>query len=375
MDQEKIFTTTKEPLIDYTWCKEIDRLLDWLKNKNSSSKAFCFDLLMSAAYLDATQNFESVLENCTSLQNGFNAHLGFINLCSPCYTLNKWQYQKALKPKSGLLGKITSELVLRFILKTYDNIQNVFVIGGTEYADALIKLKNGESILGEVKSAPLLTYPFIFKIPDICIKGHHKEVEISRSQFSECESGLYVHGLGIIPLGKPKEELWPFKGLVDFIIDENNNNLLQIFENQWIEARKVYKEKDRKNKIYYLTNACGQPPNIAKSEYKWPKSESISDGKTSAGLDRTDDIKKGIYQTLKIGSILEKNNLYKNYKTALISNLPAYRHGDDYINPFLDVLWAYSDNFIQSTDNEFLIKKSDLRRIVDLIITLENTVI
>lgn len=373
MTQDKLFTTTKEPLIDYSWCKEVDRLLEWLSNKNPSSKAFCFDLIMSAAYLDAAQNFENILEQCTSLKDGFNAHLGFINLCSPCYTLNKWQYQKALKPKSGLLGKITSELILRFILKTSDDIQDIFVIGGTEYADALIKYKNGNNILGEVKSAPLLTYPFVFKVPENCLKGNHQEIDISRTQFSECESGLYVHGLGVISLGKPKEYLWPFKGLVDFIIDNNNYSLFKLFENQWIESRKAYKNKNRNDRLYYLVNASGQPPNVARTEYNWPKSESVSDGKTSAGMDRTDDIKKGIYQTLKIGTLLENSELYKNYKTALISNLPAYRHDDDYITPFIDILWAYSGSFIQNTDNNFLIKKSDLRKIVDFVITLDNT--
>ncbi len=57
--------------------------------------------------------------------------------------------------------------------------------------------------------------------------------------------------------------------------------------------------------MYYLANASGSPPKIAKDRDGWPKKESISDSKTSAGMDRTDDIKKGIYQSLKIGTNLK----------------------------------------------------------------------
>lgn len=374
MAQNKIFTTTKEPLTDYPWYQEVDRLLEWINNEKTPNRAFCFDLVMSTAYLDAAQSLENAMEQCNSLNNGYNAHLGFINLCSPCYTFEKWQYQKALKPKSGLLGKITSELILRFLMKTSSDIQSIFVVGGTEYADALINCKNGDKLLCEVKSAPLLTYPFIFNVPENTLKSNHCKINISRSQFLDCDSALYVHNIGIIPLGKPKNELWPFKGLVDFITNEENRSKFNSFEENWIAARKAYKEKDRNNKLYYLVNASGQPPFIAKSQYNWPKAESISDGKTSAGLDRTDDIKKGIYQTLKIGTLLQNNELYKTYKTALISNLPAYRHGEDYIDPFLNVVWSHLKNY--EVDNEnFLIKKDDLRKIVDFIITLDDTVI
>lgn len=54
-------------------------------------------------------------------------------------------------------------------------------------------------------------------------------------------------------------------------------------------------------------------------------------------MDRTDDIKKGIYQSIKIGTQFKKN---KSIKTALISNLPAYRHGDVYVSPFVDMYWG-----------------------------------
>ncbi|MGV0005387.1 MAG: hypothetical protein ACNYPG_01955 [Candidatus Porifericomitaceae bacterium WSBS_2022_MAG_OTU9] len=80
-----------------------------------------------------------------------------------------------------------------------------------------------------------------------------------------------------------------------------------------------------------LVNASGHPPQNSKNaRWIFPK-ETISDSKTSAGMDRTDDIKKGIYQVLKIGA---KHASDLNIRTALISNLPAYRHGGEYVDQF-----------------------------------------
>ncbi len=83
--------------------------------------------------------------------------------------------------------------------------------------------------------------------------------------------------------------------------------------------------------IYWLTNACGQP--IPKP-VNWPQRksgegyESISDGKSSVGMDRTDDIKKGIYQVLKIAVTEKPKNSNITVKTALLSNIHALRHSN-----------------------------------------------
>jgi hypothetical protein len=94
-----------EPLFDYPWRSEIDSLLVWLQNKDAHIQAFCFDLVMSAAYIDATSGLEKAIEQCDGIVEKYNAHVGFINLCSPCYVHKSiWSYQKAAKPQSGALG-------------------------------------------------------------------------------------------------------------------------------------------------------------------------------------------------------------------------------------------------------------------------------
>ena len=85
-------------------------------------------------------------------------------------------------------------------------------------------------------------------------------------------------------------------------------------------------------------------------------------------MDRTDDIKKGIFQTLKIG-ITNKHD--ENCKTAIISNLPAYRHYEDYVLPFIPMLWGLEKD-LKDFGSQQVIFKEDLRYAFDYIITLEK---
>lgn len=372
MDFDVSKITGREPLFDYPWRPEVDRLLNWLIDKDSHIQAFCFDLVMSASYIDATSGIEKSIEQCGGIGGNYNAHLGFINLCSPCYTnTEKWSYQKAVKPQSGAIGKLSSEIILRFIEKLYPQLSEVVAVGGTESADAVLKHANGMVILAEVKSAPLLTYPFLFQAPDSCLKGSHEKLVITSSQLRACDSAIFLHGAGIIDLGKVGDSLWPFKPLVDFITNDNNISFVEKCITEWLSAKEAYSKKDRTNKMFYLANASGSPPILAKNRDGWPKKESISDSKTSAGMDRTDDIKKGIYQSLKIGSGVKNNPLIK---TAIISNLPAYRHGEEYVTPFIEMLWGLDEDLSEEGGRKFLLEDK-LRRAFDFIITLEEPVL
>jgi hypothetical protein len=141
---------------------------------------------------------------------------------------------------------------------------------------------------------------------------------------------------------------------------------------RWKLIRIAYKERNRSSNLYYVANASGHPPKIAKEKFDWPSQESISDSKTSAGLDRTDDIKKGIYQTFKLGIEANRELLLHPIKTAIISNLPAYRHGEEYLEPFYGIYCGYEDSFIEELNGRYSCEKSSLKRPFDYIITLED---
>ena len=235
----------REPLLDYAWRSEIDRLLIWLQDKEPHVRAFCFDLVMSAAYIDAASGIEATIEQCGSIpQAYYNAHLGFINLCAPCY-LNQaqWVYQKAIKPQSGALGKLSSELILRFIEKLHPQLTELRVVGGVDSIDAILKHQSGLIILAEVKSAPLLTYPFLFQLPDSCLRGNHKKPVLTNSQLRTCPSAIFLHNNGVIPLGEVGNALWPFRPLIDFIIARDNFPTIMASVVDWLAAREAYAKK------------------------------------------------------------------------------------------------------------------------------------
>ena len=180
-----------------------------------------------------------------------------------------------------------------------------------------------------------------------------------------------MHNKQILPLGRVATELWPFESAVKFIVDHKNQEIVSNFVETWLAGKIAYQSRNKNHKMYYLASASGSPPAIAKTRDKWPSKESISDSKTSAGMDRTDDIKKGIYQVLKIASNYKE---YNNVKTALISNLPAYRHGAEYISPFIEMLWGYEKD-IENVSGLNAIKREKLRRVFDYIITIEDPIV
>lgn len=88
-------------------------------------------------------------------------------------------------------------------------------------------------------------------------------------------------------------------------------------------------------------------------------------------MDRTDDIKKGIYQALKIGTQAQE---WAEVKTAIVSNLPAYRHGAEYVAPFQGMLWG-SENDLQNIAGVQALPREKMRRVFDYLITLEDPVL
>lgn len=359
----------KFPLSDYPWMSCAESLMLWAKNKSSAHRAFVFDLLMSLAYIDTISSIQGNIKKYDKLIGSYNSHLGFTNLCFPRFLeFNEWSYHKAAKPQSGAIGKLTSEIVLKCIEVYFDDFLVVKSIGGTGLADAVLIHKDGRVILSEIKAAPLTTFSFLFDLGVDVLPE-----KMSRSQTDSLKSALYLHSKNLINLGFVGGNLWPFQAVADFFNDPANNLVTENYVNLWNEVREAYTSKNKDSSLYFLANASGQPPKIAKDVFGWPAKESISDSKTSAGLDRTDDIKKGVYQSFKLGVEVTRDFPDKVVKTAIISNLPAYRHGKEYIEPFYDVLWGFDHSFVDEGGDYLSVRKKDVKRPFDYIIALDHS--
>ena len=78
-----------------------------------------------------------------------------------------------------------------------------------------------------------------------------------------------------------------------------------------------------------------------------------------------------IYQSLKIGTHVKD---FPHIKTAIISNLPAYRHGEEYVAPFLSMLWGLESD-LENMSGKKVLRNDNLRRAFDFLITLEEPVL
>jgi hypothetical protein len=360
----------KAPLEAYPWKEYADRLIYWAKERSYAHRAFAFDVLMSLAYVDTIPNIQKNFKIFKDLPQPYNVHFGFINLCAPLLLSKQaWHFQKAAKPLSGVIGKLTSEIILRFVEIIFDDFITVKSIGGVGIVDAVLRHRDGRIILCEIKASPLTTFPFLFEL-DLNMQTNLDQ--LTRIQVGSLNSCLYMHNDNLLSLGKVNDHLWPFAPAVDYLVKSENSHIVDAYVDTWESIRTAYRNKNRDNLLYYVANASGNPPNIAREKFGWPAKESISDSKTSAGLDRTDDIKKGIYQAFKLSIESSKAFPEENIKTALISNLPAYRHGEDYITPFSSVYWAEESSFIADNDDRYSCAKQSLKRPFDYIIALDD---
>lgn len=148
-------------LQDYPWAQEADVLLAWLKTQASDMYPFIFDVMMSLAYIESTENMANALETCPHTPPPYNSQIVFTNLCACCYQHKPalWQFQKTAKPSSGVLGKISSEMTLKFVECTNSHIAASKIAGGTGTIDAVLLTTSSELIMAEIKSAPWLHTP------------------------------------------------------------------------------------------------------------------------------------------------------------------------------------------------------------------------
>lgn len=329
--------------------------LDTLQqNEREYRLAAAFDLLASTEYYNSVANKGWTYCDETPQMLIYP----YTNTCPRCIGHNEFKYTKANKPKSGHIGMITSELLchmLEYVLKR--NGRNVEISKASEPIDAVIYDKDSQKVvIAEVKSAPMLTLPLAMECDRLTnnVDGDLAYVNHSLADnpsLKKSEIGIFIPAVSeeLPEQFFPLEIQWetenkPFyKALLRLLNKETG--FFDIYYKYWEKAFVAYSNKDKNISLFWLTNGCGQPDE--RRPMDWPNRrgkgfESVSDGKTSVGMDRTDDIKKAIYQVLKLGSKYKPND--SNIKTAVISNIHAVRHYDEYLFTVRDVIWTLNSS-------------------------------
>lgn len=280
--------------------------------------------------------------------------LPFVN-CSPKDALQgNFIFHKSSKPTSAKIGQATSRILLLFFQTLFRKRgYAIDVLKACEPADAIFIDRKGKNIyFAEIKSSPLLTMAISTKCDRLSSINEIGDFEYKKHTITSNPNLINNELYLMLPVsvsnknwtdkyfllgkkGSNSDELFAYKGMLNLI---NDNSFIQLYLHYWHSSYILYGTKDESENIFWLTNACGKPSILPDS---WTGGVTcISDEKTSVGMDRTDDIKKGIYQVLKLGSEGKILNSAWNYKVGIISNIHRYRHYDTYIKPIKDLIWT-----------------------------------
>lgn len=317
------------------------------KDKADLRLAAIFDLLVSCQYYANLAN-----KGWTYCGEGVPIMFyPYTNVCPRCIGNGNFVFSKANKPESGKIGQTTTGILCEMFLTLFKlKGRNVEVYKAAEPIDIIFyEPSTGIMVISEVKSAPLITIPLSVSCEEIT-----EEIEGRLKQVSHCASDNPFIRSSRLSLFFPKTKNHAEKSF-EIRADRNDEasfleaalrlsmeskNFLTHYFSFWEEAYLAYCKKEKDNPIFWLTNGCGGP--VPRPE-SWPHKpsgglESVSDAKSSVGMDRTDDIKKGIYQVLKLGAEFKPE--YEGIKTALISNIYAVRHAEEYLDSIKDIIWT-----------------------------------
>lgn len=282
--------------------------------------------------------------------------LPYINCC-PIHALEgKFEFHKSSKPTSAIIGQATARVLLLYYQEVF-KIQKVFirVNKAPEPADAIfIDLPNKNVYFAEIKSSPLLTPALSMNCDEMTDYSDDGGIKPLKHQPTSNPNVLNKELSIIIPkkvqsrwtakyysIGMKRsanDDLFAYKGIRNLISD---TDFMETYLDYWEKSFEAYCKKDERENIFWLTNACGKPSSLGK---EWKGGVTcISDEKTSVGMDRTDDIKKGIYQVLKLGSEGKVVRTDWNYKIGILSNIHPARHFDVYLKPIKDMIWTITE--------------------------------
>jgi len=275
--------------------------------------------------------------------------------CCPRHALgNVFHFHASSKPESGSIGMSTSRLLRSFLNAMLGKRgRQERVLKGTEPVDVVVINEATKHVLfGEIKASPLLTLPLSM---DAQAMGSEHEASLTMTEvFSrqmklfvpeKIQSGWTERLFDFGTRGSADDRHWGYRSMIALL---DNPAFLPAYYAFWDAALATYHPKHT-DAVYWLTNGCGAPN--PRPDW-WPKSkggdgggfESISDSKTSVGMDRTDDIKKGIYQVLKLGSEGKPVSSDWKFKVGIVSNIHAARHFEKYLKTLRNMVWTHDSS-------------------------------
>ena len=360
--------------------RELANVLIERAHEYASASATDFGLSLAAAFdLFVAISYYAVVTNtgwlyCPKTPPLLIYNFG-ANACSRCLLTGDFHYHPASKPPSGAIGRITRRLLCVFLACLFErNKKSIKVYIASEPVDVIVYDEAAKIVLlAEAKAGPLTILP-LAALAEPQTQNDDAGNVVSRPHAGTDNTALISASLNIMlpmpdpaggtgwsvdllplsPINHSDRLTWAREQVQRVLVDDEAN--LQAYFQFWSRAYAAYgnERKDPIDTVFWLTGACGAPK---PKPSHWPEGKTVSDSKTTVGMDRTDDIKKATYQVLKIATAAKPRTSYF-VKTALISNIHAVRHYEAYLQDFQDVVWAQDETRLAKTAGELPPNKS-----------------
>ena len=322
-----------------------------------------FDWCISLLYAEKTANTGWLY--CPNAQMGFYP---YIKSCPHCGRVEQTEIS-VHKPPSDTIGRYTT-LCLGAILSEVCRVcQNGFEVRilPTSRGDVDMLIFDATTVvLCEVKSSPLYLLPLCVRYQrpletsegdELATVAAHAVITVDNLESRALY--LYLVDGDPIPVRLVREDSARYLSVEDSRNPERLREVLNAVRNTWAQMYAGYASRWRENgQLRWLTCGCGLP---------------VDDTKNAPGLDRTDDIKKGVYQMLKVAEKYGRGCRERRVRVALLSNMHPVAHYDEYLKGFEDALWTRESDILGRTGQTVSVDSDNLFPFYDMLFTLTQS--
>jgi hypothetical protein len=322
-----------------------------------------FDWCISLLYAEKTANIGWLY--CPNAQMGFYP---YIKSCPHCGRVEHTEIT-VHKPPSDTIGRYTT-LCLGAILSEVCRVcQNGFEVRilPTSRGDVDMLIFDATTVvLCEVKSSPLYLLPLCVRYQrpletsegdELAAVAAHAVITVDNLESRD----LYLHLVNgdPIPVHLIREDSFQYLSVKDSRNPDRLREMLKAVGDTWAWMYTGYSSRWRENgQLRWFTCGCGVP---------------VDDTKNAPRLDRTDDIKKGVYQMLKVAEKYGRGCKERRVRVALLSNMHPVAHYDEYLKGFEDALWTRESDIQERTGQTVSVDSDDLLPFYDMLFTLTQS--
>ncbi len=281
----------------------------------------------------------------------------------------------AHKPPSDTIGRYTTlcrTAILAEIFRRTRNGWNARIITTARGEVDVILFSPQKVVLCEVKASPLVAFPLyaVNEEPlDTEVEGEVRIVDTHRAtditNWKRRPISIFLFGIDrSIPLrANRKGDKVTF---IPALLRRKRGDLAEDMQeviNLWKQMLSGYSDRwvrEGQQHLRWFTFGCGS---------------GVDDSKNAPGLDRTDDIKKGLYQSLKLTARYRTACSRQRVKIGLLSNIHPAIHYSEYLQDFEDAVWTHANLLenIESLPEWKRVRLSDLSPFYDMLFTLTKS--